>query len=389
MNQTFARLFGICLICGILGITGLLGLPDSDDPEFKQKLANVNNQIKTIGNKLAKLKKEQGSLLNDIYGIELKYEKERVEMNKVKLQLDATRGKIKKKEKEKAHLETQVRQSRKKLTKILRILYKLGGNSYLKLFIRVDTIDQLFKNYRLFSSLISLKQEEIKLIQKNILRLNQVRKSLQKEYDAQQEFVTLRAQKIKNLKSLKRGKLSLIRKINNDKGEYAQLREELKYEAARLNEVLAGRKVKSSLRELNFNRIKGRLRWPLRGIVISTFGKKKSTRFNTYIINDGIKIRPTGSDEIKSVYSGDVAFSAYYKGYGKLVIVQHSRDLYSMYGHCEKLLKKKGDPVLAGEILAIAGSTGSVLGKALYFGVRVRAKAKDPMEWLQKKSRRR
>ncbi len=375
----------ITLILCVLfaGCTAVRLQADTDTDAFKKKLNTINGQVDAINNKLKNLKKEKKSLLNDIYEIELRYEKEVIENNKVKLQLSETRKEIEKQENEKKSLEREIEKSKKNLTKIIRILYKLGGNSYLKIFIRVDTIDQLFKNYRLFMTLIEYKSKEIEKIKRNIARLNKIKEELHKEYANLKTFSDLKEQKIRNISGLKRGKLNLIKRINNDKNDYIRLMDELEIEAAQLENVLSGKKVKSSLRVLDLQRIRGRLRWPVEGKVISAFGKKRSTRFNTYIVDDGIEIKPRGPGRIKAVYSGDVIFADYYKGYGNLVIIQHSRNLNSLYGHCKEIFKKKGDNILAGEEIAIVGDTGSTHGKSLYFGIRNPVKAQDPLKWLR------
>lgn len=373
------------LVPGRLGAESLPVPTAEENAAFKKKLADITSQADIINNKIIALKQEKKSLLNDIYDIELRYEKEIIETNKVILQLRNTEEKINIKEMEKKDLESQIEISKQKLKKIVRILYKIGSNTYLKIFIRVDTIDQLFKNYRLFMSLIRFKSEEMSKIKANILLLNNVRSQLQDEYAKIQGFKQLQELKMQNTRGLKQEKLNLVRKINADKDKYFQLLEELRYEAARLNGVLSGHKVKSSLTVIDLKKIKGRLNWPLNGKVISSFGKKKSIRFDTYTIDNGIEISPNSSDRVKAVYAGDVVYAEYYKGYGNLIIIQHSRDLYSLYGHCKEILKKVGDSINAGEEIAIAGDTGTTFGKSLYFEVRINLKSQDPIEWLKKK----
>ena len=336
---------------GILPALGQLPSASNENKEdsaYIKKLDVINGQIEAINTRLSNLKKESKSLLNDIYELELKYEKEVIESNKIKLLLSETRGKIEKKESEKKVLEEEIGKSKKNLKKIIRILYKVGGNTYLKIFIRVDSIDQLFKNYRFFMALIEYKSDELNKLKENVARLNRVREQLQTEYSNRKALNDLKEQNIRNISGFKRGKLNLINKINTDKNDYIRLLDELKLEAARLNEVISGKKVKSSLRVIKLSRLKGRLPWPIKGKVISSFGKKRSTRFNTYIVDNGIEIRPAGSDTVNSVYSGDIVFADYYKGYGNLIIVQHSRDLHSLYGHCKEFLKKPGDSIAAG-----------------------------------------
>ncbi len=391
-NPSMKKIIAVLIFSLLLPGLPLLSTSNSDDSTiknatYKQRIKTINQEISGINSKLAKIKNEGKSILNDIYAIELKYDKERIEKNKIELQMRDTQAKISRKEGEKGKLEVLIKASKKNLRQILRILYKIGGNTYLKLFIRVDTIEQLFKNYRLFSALIDFKANEINVIKANILKLNQINSQLKIEYTALTDFRRQTEEKLKNIKSFKQGKISMLRKIRSDKKNFLKMIDELKYEAARLDEVIAGKRVKSSLRELNLKRLRGRLNWPLNGKIISSFGKKKSTRFNTYVVNNGIEIRPAGSMKIKSVYSGDVVFADYYKGYGKLVIVQHSRELYTLYGHCEKILKKRGDPVLYGEVIGIVGDTGSTLGKCLYFEIRTKTKTNNPVKWLRKRRR--
>ena len=71
----------------------LFSVPD----QSKEKLDNITKQIDDINDKLEKLKKEEGSILNDIYKIELQYEKAVIQNNKIKLVLRNTEGKINKK----------------------------------------------------------------------------------------------------------------------------------------------------------------------------------------------------------------------------------------------------------------------------------------------------
>jgi septal ring factor EnvC (AmiA/AmiB activator) len=119
--------------------------------------------------------------------------------------------------------------------------------------------------------------------------------------------------------------------------------------------------------------------------LVSTFGKKRSKNFNTYTFNNGIEIKPTGGDSIKSILPGIVLYSDYLKGYGNVLIVQHSSSFYSLYGHCSKFLVTSGQEVQRGEFIALAGDSGSLEGKSLYFEIRVNIDAKNPLNWLTKR----
>ncbi|WP_349360810.1 M23 family metallopeptidase [Stappia sp.] len=121
-----------------------------------------------------------------------------------------------------------------------------------------------------------------------------------------------------------------------------------------------------------------RFRWPARGRIISEFGTKPGgTR------NEGINLAlPEGAD-IKSAEDGTVIYSGNeLKGYGNLVLVRHADGWVSAYAHNSELLVKRGDAVQRGQVIAKAGSTGSVTQPQLHFELRRGNKPVDPMRYL-------
>ncbi len=359
----------------------------------EEKLTSINQQIDELEKKLEKLKKEKKSVLNEIYEIELKHKKESIENQKVTIQLTNTLQEIKKKRHEKEELRKRIQASKDNIGKALRVLYKLGRSSYIKFFISVESLNELFRNYHLFVSLINYKSDEINKLKKNILKLEKVDKELQSQVSNLVDLRKLKEQKLQQIEILKQDKWDLVSRINSDRRGYLKLLDELKREAANLDNMIKSEvETRSQSRGLtipiplvSIQQIRGKLRWPLNGKVISTFGKKRSTEFDTYIINNGIEIKPTGTDKIEAVYAGEVVFADYFKGYGNLIIIEHAKNFHSLYGHCEKILKEKGERVTEGELIAMAGDTGSTYGKSLYLEIRKDLKPENPLKWLLKK----
>lgn len=355
-------------------------------PETENKLDAVNNQIVDINEKLEKLKKEENSILNDIYRLELEFEMVVIENNKLKIEVGDAESEIEKKTEEKSTLETRISRSKENLVKILRILYKLGSNSYLKLFIRVDNLDQLFRNYRLFTTLVDYKANEISELKKNIALLETVESELRHRYQKLKDLQGRKEQKVREMRKLKQEKIDLIKQVNSDREYYSKMLDELEAEASHLTEIISDSGLKHRIGIIDLSKLKGKLKWPVDGKIVSSFGKKKSTKFNTYILNNGVQIKPAGGQEtIRSIYPGEIVYQEYFKGYGNLVIVQHARNFYTLYGHCEKFLKNVGDQVAEGEPISIVGDTGSTSGKVLYFELRTNLQPQDPQDWLRKK----
>jgi murein hydrolase activator len=79
-----------------------------------------------------------------------------------------------------------------------------------------------------------------------------------------------------------------------------------------------------------------------------------------------------------------ILYAGWFKGYGKMIIIDHGQHYYTVYAHAEELFKDKGDSVESGEVIATVGDSGSISGPELYFEVRHYGKPVDPLEWIRK-----
>jgi murein DD-endopeptidase MepM/ murein hydrolase activator NlpD len=65
-------------------------------------------------------------------------------------------------------------------------------------------------------------------------------------------------------------------------------------------------------------------------------------------------------------------------GYGKLVVIQHTSGVTTLYAHLSKILVAEGRRVVRGAPIGLVGQTGDATGPHLHFEVRVRDAAVDP-----------
>jgi len=90
-----------------------------------------------------------------------------------------------------------------------------------------------------------------------------------------------------------------------------------------------------------------------------------------YILQDehyGVDIVAKKNEPIMSVANGTVILSSWTQDSGYVLAIQHSDNLISVYKHNSDLLKKVGNFVLGGEVVAIIGNTGELTdGPHLHF----------------------
>lgn len=89
---------------------------------------------------------------------------------------------------------------------------------------------------------------------------------------------------------------------------------------------------------------------PVEGIITQSFDEKNR--------HYGTDIVAKANAKVAAVLDGVVVFTDWTVKTGYVIQVQHANDLLSVYKHNSTLLKKQGDYVRAGEVIAIVGNTG-------------------------------
>jgi len=122
------------------------------------------------------------------------------------------------------------------------------------------------------------------------------------------------------------------------------------------------------------------LRWPVKGVLTSPFGRRGSR------MHDGIDIGAKEGTPVHAAAAGEVVYSDQrLSGYGKLIIIRHRHDLFTAYAHNQRNLVRKGDRVQAGDVIARVGHTGRATGSHLHFEVRRGPTPVDPIAYLPRR----
>lgn len=114
---------------------------------------------------------------------------------------------------------------------------------------------------------------------------------------------------------------------------------------------------------------------PLSGIVLSPYNVKNE--------HYGVDVVSKKNEPVKCVADGTVIFSDWTQESGYVVSVQHKGNLISVYKHNSALLKKVGNFVNAGDIIAIIGNTGELTsGPHLHFELWYNGNPVNPEEFV-------
>ena len=83
------------------------------------------------------------------------------------------------------------------------------------------------------------------------------------------------------------------------------------------------------------------------------------------------------------MYPGKVAIARTFQCYGLQVIVDHGGGYFTLYAHTSSVFVSAGDVVVAGQVIASVGDTGSLFGNILHFEIRKDAEPINPAPWMR------
>ena len=114
--------------------------------------------------------------------------------------------------------------------------------------------------------------------------------------------------------------------------------------------------------------------WPAKGQVIGRFDGSAGA--------SGLDIAGQRGSPVLAAAPGRIVYAgAGLRGYGKLIIIRHSKSLLSAYGHNERVLVNEGQIVKLGQVIADMGDSDADRVK-LHFEIREYGKPVDPMSYL-------
>ena len=109
-----------------------------------------------------------------------------------------------------------------------------------------------------------------------------------------------------------------------------------------------------------------------------------SQSYNALEQHLGVDIAASPNQSVVSVMDGTVLMSTYTSEMGYTICIVHPGELISIYKHCESLLKKTGDRVKQGDVVALVGrgTDRALQGSHLHFELWYQGQPLDPEKYI-------
>jgi septal ring factor EnvC (AmiA/AmiB activator) len=384
-------LLGTLLWAGSLWAQGTPSVLSKGVDQSKKELGGIKKKIQEEKQRVQEISKKETSAISQLNTLDRNLADREKELTSLKQRLAVVDKKAQRTNQDLGSLSSNIDAQEKLLLNRLVALYKFGDVETPQLLFSSGSYEdflssrrhltsileqdrQMIDDYRKRKTVVGTYQRQLKEDEQELKGLK--KKAEQKKGEIQKDLL----QKGKLLDGVRQEKqihLAAIRELETAsaqlQGLLHRLEKELQEKAREKAFVPSGK---------GFGALRGKLPFPVRGKILSSFGKNENPKFNTFTVQKGIEIEASLGAGVRAVYDGRVLYSDWFKGYGKILIIDHGDGYYTLSGHASSLLKGVGEEVRAGDVVALVGDTGSLKGPCLYFEIRQRGKPLDPVEWL-------
>lgn len=121
---------------------------------------------------------------------------------------------------------------------------------------------------------------------------------------------------------------------------------------------------------------------PSKGYLTSRFGYRISPFTGRRELHKGLDIANREGTKIISPADGHIKFVGRRGLLGKIMIIDHGHGMVTRYGHLNGYLKKRGEAVTRGEVIAEMGNTGRSTGPHLHYEVHLNGVPVNPIKYI-------
>jgi biotin transport system substrate-specific component len=275
-------------------------------------------------------------------------------------------------------------------------LYKRGRMADWEALVSVKSANQALVYIKYQKIIIQNDQRNLRLLEQKREAVKNQKGLLEKELfekqqlvaEAQIETVRLETNKTarkRMLSIVRREKEPLLEQLHQKRLAYQEIESWIAREEEKRTEEERKRKlstVEKPIGPLAYTELNQKIIWPVKGQVISKYGRHMDARLKTWTENLGVEIEASEGDVVRAVAAGNVKRVDWLRGMGNLVFLDHG-GFYTIYGHMEGVFVNLGDNVSQGKEIGLVGDRNSFYGSTLHFEIWKGKTHYDPELWLK------
>jgi septal ring factor EnvC (AmiA/AmiB activator) len=360
--------------------------PPSAEAERQADLARLRARIGTLEGELARSQKKQATLAEELARLELRLEiaaQEKELLARLREDYGARLAEIAVRRRV---AEDAAFASRRALTARARLLHRFGRFGYLRVLLEAKDVPAFLDGV---ARLDALARRDARLLRDHRRFQVALEAGLAREKALKEETDRLYArtrQEERRIASLRLERQNILDRQRSVSASQRREVRALSDKATRL-EGLLERLSRGPAEPVGpsggIRPWKGVLDWPARGAVVETFGRHRHPKFDAWTLSNGVSLALPAGTPVRAVFAGKAAYAQWLAEYGNLVILDHGDGVFTLYAWLQAVSVRPGTYVPAGGTIGLAGVGPGKDEPGLYFEVRDRQKATDPVAWLR------
>jgi len=379
------RLILIAVLAAAIILQSVPTRAEQDPSKAKRELERIERELRSVKKKASETERKERSVLDELDRMDRTLSEKRRALRRAQTALGKVAAAMSETASDIDETTRLLASKRSDLSDRLRAMYitqKAGGNWAVLL---SGGSGSLLKRYKYLSVMSERDKRLIDGYSSSLSDLIAKKQRLEDQKSRYEKLKTVRDAEARRVQSDEHGKKEMLASIRSRKNSYMSMQKELEESGTRMKELIRRLEAASRSKPVpdDIPGLSGGLEWPVKGKVISRFGKQKHPEYDTYIYKKGIEVQAALGSDIRAVESAEVVFADWFKGLGLVAILKHGGDYYSVYAHLADIRVKLGDKVVRGQVIATLGDTGTSTGPSLYFEIRKGAEALDPLKLLR------
>ncbi len=300
-------------------------------------------------------------------------------------------------EAEAGRLRSEVERQQALLAELLRQHYIQGEQDYLRLLLQGEDPNQAARDLRYYGHISRERAAWLAALRQNLQRLDATSREAEAETMELARIREEQAAQRERLVQEQQVRKKVLAKVSRDVARQRKEIGKLQRDERRLTRLverlarLVAPKPQPAPGEKNvlvpeympnakpFPELKGDLRLPVKGELTNRFGSPRIDGGTTW---KGLFIRSPEGQPVRAIAPGRVVYADWLRGFGNLLILDHGEGYMSLYGNNETLLKRIGDAVTGGDVVASVGNSGGNPDSGVYFEIRHKGSPLDPLNWV-------
>jgi len=278
-------------------------------------------------------------------------------------------------------LEQQRQQQQQLLAAQVKAAYQVGGHDYTQLLLNQQDAVKLERTLTYYQYFNNARMQQLVALKATVAELDALKQqTAANQLEQEQRLAQLTTQQ-RELTLARQSQQQSVKELQALLSNQQQQLDYLRNNEKSLQDTLAKLKAAAANRRLASNAGKaGSLPWPVQGAISQQFGAKHGGGMTA----SGLIIEARTGTPVKAVADGQVIYADWLKGYGWVTVIDHGNGLMSLYGHNQTLLKTPGETVRSGDAVALVGQSGGQGQPGLYFEIRQKGAAVNPLRWLRR-----